>query len=609
MSDRPKATAPKAPASSTPVRRAAASKAPAAKGGSGSWLAGFITRAAAGIVYAVVFILCLVLGIVPTAIFVSVMSGLCCYEFFRMTKLDGKVANERLGIAAAVLFPLSALGDSMLLNALLFALMLAVGIWYVWSPRTRISDVAVTLMGPIYTGFMLSAIVLLRDAVPGFAGALLSVGVCASLWVSDSFAYIVGSRIGKHKMVPKISPKKSWEGFFGGILGSVLIWLILWATHFYKLSLPYALLCGVVVSILGVIGDLIESRIKRGVGVKDSGNLIPGHGGMLDRSDSLIFWLHYRAAAFDDRRRAVMSFQTTYGSDGRLRVAILGCTGSIGTQALDVCRQHGRSTAVTALSVNSSTSELVAAAREFSVPAVAVADAAHGADAVLQELPEGTELGVGAQAVCELARRDDVDCVLVAIVGAAGLEASHAALTSNKRLALANKESLVVGGDLLMPLAQPGQLIPVDSEHSAIYQCYLGENPREAHCIWLTCSGGPFFGRTRDELDCVTRADALAHPTWAMGAKITIDSATLMNKGLERIEAMHLFNCDLDFINVVVQRQSKIHSMVEFADGSVMAHLGASDMRIPIQFAFSYPERWDTPAPRIDFRELGAAHV
>lgn len=165
MSDRPKASAPK-----TPLRKAATAGAPAAKSGTGSWLAGFITRAAAGIVYAVVFILCLVLGIVPTAIFVSVMSGLCCYEFFRMTRLDGKMANERMGIAAAVLFPLSALGDSMLLNALLFALMLAVGIWYVWSPRTRISDVAVTLMGPIYTGFMLSAIVLLRDAVPGFAG-------------------------------------------------------------------------------------------------------------------------------------------------------------------------------------------------------------------------------------------------------------------------------------------------------------------------------------------------------------------------------------------------------------------------------------------------------
>ena len=150
MSDRPKASAPKTPVSAAPARKAAAAGAPAAKSGTGSWLAGFITRAAAGIVYAVVFILCLVLGIVPTAIFVSVMSGLCCYEFFRMTRLDGKMANERMGIAAAVLFPLSALGDSMLLNALLFALMLAVGIWYVWSPRTRISDVAVTLMGPIW---------------------------------------------------------------------------------------------------------------------------------------------------------------------------------------------------------------------------------------------------------------------------------------------------------------------------------------------------------------------------------------------------------------------------------------------------------------------------
>ena len=300
-----------------------------------------------------------------------------------------------------------------------------------------------------------------------------------------------------------------------------------------------------------------------------------------------------------------MAFKTTYGPDGRLRVAILGCTGSIGTQALDVCRQHADRLQVTALSVNTSTDELVRAAREFDVAAVAVAAEEHSKDPVLSELPDTCSVGFGAKAVSDLARRGDVDCVLVAIVGAAGLEASHAALTAHKRLALANKESLVVGGDLLMPLAEKGQLIPVDSEHSAIYQCYLGENPREAHCIWLTCSGGPFFGRTREELERVTRADALAHPTWNMGAKITIDSATLMNKGLERIEAMHLFHCDLDFINVVVQRQSKIHSMVEYADGSVMAHLGASDMRIPIQFAFSCPERWDTPAPRIDFRTLG----
>lgn len=260
-------------------------KAPASK----KSLGGFAVRALSGAVYAVLFILCLLFGEISTAIFIAAMSGLCCYEFFRMMRLDGKMANEWLGIIAAVLFPLSALGDNVLLNTLLFALVLSVGLWYVYSPRTRIADVAITLMGPIYTGFMLSAIVLLRATVAGFPGALLTIGVCASLWVSDSFAYIVGSRIGKHKMAPKISPKKSWEGFIGGIFGSVLIWVVLFVTDFYNLNLPYAILCGIVVAVLGVFGDLLESRIKRGVGVKDSGNLIPGHGGMLDRSDSLIF--------------------------------------------------------------------------------------------------------------------------------------------------------------------------------------------------------------------------------------------------------------------------------------------------------------------------------
>lgn len=293
------------------------------------------------------------------------------------------------------------------------------------------------------------------------------------------------------------------------------------------------------------------------------------------------------------------------GTSHRIRVAILGCTGSIGTQALDVCRQHSDKLQVIAISAHSRTRDLVAFAREFDVRAVGVTDSLHAADSILEELPQGCELLTGPSAAVDLALRDDCDVVLVSIVGAAGLEASHAVLTSGKRLALANKESLVVGGDLLMPLASSGQLLPVDSEHGAIFQCLMGENPREAHCIWLTCSGGPFFGRTLDELAHVTRHDALAHPTWNMGAKITIDSATLMNKGLERIEAMHLFGMDLDRINVLIQRESKIHSMVEFVDGSVIAHLGASDMRIPIQYAFSYPERWGTPAPRIDFRELG----
>ena len=293
-------------------------------------------------------------------------------------------------------------------------------------------------------------------------------------------------------------------------------------------------------------------------------------------------------------------------SHARTRVAILGCTGSIGTQALDVCRQHADRLQVVALSAHSRTEELVRFAREFDVAHTAVADPRHAADPILSELPHGCDLLTGEDSAAELARMDDCDVVLVSIVGAAGLAASHAALTSGKRLALANKESLVVGGDLLMPLARPGQLLPVDSEHGAIFQCLIGEDAREAHCIWLTCSGGPFYGCSPRELESVTRRDALAHPTWNMGAKITIDSATLMNKGLERIEAMHLFGMGLDRINVLIQRESKIHSMVEFVDGSVIAHLGASDMRIPIQYALSYPERWDSPAPRVDFRELGS---
>lgn len=252
-------------------------------------LHGLFVRAGFGLIYAGLFIACLLMGTLTTALFVAAMSWLCCFEFYRMMRLDGKVPNELLGLAAAVLFPLSALVHPLWLTALIFLLVLSLGLWYVYSPRTRIADVAVTAFGPIYTGFMMSAIVLLREAIPGFPGALLTVGVCASLWVSDSFAYLVGSRIGKHKMAPKISPNKSWEGFFGGLVGSAIIWCILWATGLYDLDLVLAISISLAVAILGVFGDLIESRIKRGVGVKDSGNLIPGHGGMLDRSDSLIF--------------------------------------------------------------------------------------------------------------------------------------------------------------------------------------------------------------------------------------------------------------------------------------------------------------------------------
>lgn len=284
-----------------------------------------------------------------------------------------------------------------------------------------------------------------------------------------------------------------------------------------------------------------------------------------------------------------------------VRVAVLGCTGSIGVQTLDVCRRHADKVKVTALCANSSAQALVAAAREFGVAHVAIGDVAHAEDPVLQELPKGCELSVGEEAVSALATLPDVDIVVNALVGFAGIHAGYQALLADKVLAYANKESIVCGGDLLMPLAKPGKLIPVDSEHSAIFQCLVGERSEDVARIWLTCSGGPFYGRSREELVDVTAEQALAHPTWTMGAKITIDSATLMNKGLEVIEAHHLFEQPIDSIRVLVHRQSKIHSMVEFKDGVVKAQLGGSDMRAPIQYALSYPERWDASVERLDW--------
>ncbi|MGR1083520.1 1-deoxy-D-xylulose-5-phosphate reductoisomerase [Olegusella massiliensis] len=289
-----------------------------------------------------------------------------------------------------------------------------------------------------------------------------------------------------------------------------------------------------------------------------------------------------------------------------LRVAVLGASGSIGTQTLDVCRQHADKLQVVALSVWSATDRLVAAAREFGVKYVGIGDKTHAHDGVLDGLPLDCQIFSGDNASTELAILPEVDCVVSAVVGFAGIRCGYEALKAKKILAYANKESIVCGGDLLMPLAGPGQLIPVDSEHSAIFQCLVGERTRDVYCLWLTCSGGPFYGKKREELAGVKAADALAHPTWAMGPKITIDSATLANKGLEVLEAHQLFEVSVDQVRVLIQRQSRIHSMVEFSDGVVMAQLGPSDMRLPIQYALSYPERWETPAARIDWCSVPA---
>lgn len=282
-------------------------------------------------------------------------------------------------------------------------------------------------------------------------------------------------------------------------------------------------------------------------------------------------------------------------------MVVLGSTGSVGRQALQVAGRYPDRIQIVGLAAHSSGELLAEQARAWGVDDVVLADQ----DARCGELPASCRLTSGLDAVAELATLAEADMVLNALVGAAGLRASHAALASGKRLALANKESLVVGGDLLMPMAKPGQLIPVDSEHSAIFQCLVGEPAGSVARLWLTASGGPFRGWSVEALAGVTLEQALAHPRWTMGPKITIDSATMINKGLEAIEAHHLFDVAYDDIRIVVHPQSCVHSMVEYADGSVKAHLGATDMRVPIQYAFSHPDRWDAPVPPIDFTTLG----
>ena len=288
------------------------------------------------------------------------------------------------------------------------------------------------------------------------------------------------------------------------------------------------------------------------------------------------------------------------------RVCVLGSTGSIGTQTLDVARRHPEFVKIVALSANTQAELLFEQAREFSVEHAVLANA-EIAEAWRARFAEiGATLHAGPEAIVELCNLPEVDMVVNSLVGAAGMQASYATLVAGKQLALANKESLVVGGDVLMPLSTYETLLPIDSEHGAIYQCLLGEDPAEVTRLWVTASGGPFRGKKAADLQNITVEQALSHPTWNMGRKISIDSSTLMNKGLEVIEAHHLFAMRYDKIAVVVQPQSAIHSMVEFTDGSVKAHLGTTDMRIPIQFALSYPARWSAPVEPLDFRTLGS---
>ncbi len=293
----------------------------------------------------------------------------------------------------------------------------------------------------------------------------------------------------------------------------------------------------------------------------------------------------------------------------KVKVVILGSTGSIGRQALDVIRMHSDAFEVWGLAAKDEVEIFLKQIELFSPQCISLAD-----KGCVNRLGELSGSGVkricsGIEGLCELAGLPEADIVLVALSGAIGILPTLAAIKAGKRVALANKETLVAAGDIVMQEAkqQGALLIPVDSEHSAIFQCLAGES-RNLHRIWLTASGGPFRGYSRGELEKVDLKMALQHPNWSMGDKITIDSATLMNKGLEVIEAHHLFGVGYNEIEVLLQAESIIHSMVELQDGAFLAHLGRPDMRIPIQYALTYPARLESPVERLDFRTLGAIH-
>ena len=287
------------------------------------------------------------------------------------------------------------------------------------------------------------------------------------------------------------------------------------------------------------------------------------------------------------------------------KISILGSTGSIGTQTLDVVRRQG-DIQVLALSANRSVDLLEKQIREFHPVLAAVGDESAARELRARIADTQTRVTSGMDGLLEAACVPEAEIVVTAIVGMIGIRPTIAAIEAGKDIALANKETLVTAGHLIMPLAaEKGvRILPVDSEHCAIFQCLHGEERREADRLWITASGGPFRGRKREELADMRPADALKHPNWNMGSKITIDSATLVNKGLEVMEARWLFDMPLEKISVVVQPQSIIHSMVEFRDGAVMAQLGAPDMRMPIQYALYYPHRRELPLQRLDFAAL-----
>ena len=499
------------------------------------------------------------------------------------------------------------------IDASLLALALGLAAVALLAPQRR----SWTATGFFYAAAAQMASELVRlDQTYGFVALML---VLLVVWVTDIGGYFAGRGIGGPKLWPRVSPRKTWAGAVGGFAASLVV-----AAGFAAFGLGKTgplLLLGAVLSIASQLGDLFESAVKRRFGVKDSSHIIPGHGGLMDRLDGFVAavvaaaifgfcgvaWMASAAVLWFGEGMSAVPLRNSKAAASAVRaITVLGATGSIGDSTMDLLRASRDRYQVEALTAHTNVQGLAKLAKEFGARFAAIADPGRLGELKDALAGTGIECGAGESAVIEAAARP-ADWVMAAVSGAAGLKPALAAVDRGATVALANKECLVCAGDFFMQRAAKAGacILPADSEHNALFQALGSGNREELVRVIITASGGPFRTWAIADIEQATLAQALKHPNWSMGQKITIDSASMMNKGLEVIEASYLFALTPDEIDVLVHPQSIIHGMVEFSDRSVVAQLGAPDMRTPIAHCLGWPDRIVGPATQLDLAKIG----